>query len=157
MNKIVITYGTFDLFHVGHVRLLKRLKSLGDQLIVGVSSDEFNLLKGKKSFFSYNERVEILKSCKYVDEVFPENDWNQKFDDIRSFNADIFAIGDDWKGKFDELSSCCEVVYIQRTEDISTTDIKRSLSSFNNIELEKIENDLHSIISIVKSLPRDNS
>ena len=102
--KIVITYGTFDLFHVGHVRLLKRLYDIGDKLIVGISTDEFNSSKGKSSFFSYKERAEIVSSCKYVDEVFPENTWDQKASDIKKYKADIFAMGDDWEGKFDFLS-----------------------------------------------------
>ncbi|WP_282111047.1 glycerol-3-phosphate cytidylyltransferase [Shewanella algicola] len=150
--KIIITYGTFDLFHVGHIRLLKRLRELGDKLIVGISSDEFNEIKGKKSFFSYEERAEILSSCKYVTEVFPENNWGQKRDDIIKYQADIFAMGDDWQGKFDELNDICEVVYLQRTKDISTTEIKRALSKVDNIELDRIESSLHDVIAIVKNL-----
>lgn len=150
--KVVITYGTFDLFHVGHVRLLKRLSSLGDKLFVGLSSDEFNKNKGKKSFFSYSEREEILNSCRYVDFVFPEDNWQQKKDDILKYQADIFAMGDDWKGKFDDLKDYCDVIYLPRTEDISTTEIKRTLSSVNEKELDNIEKQLHSVISIVKSL-----
>jgi glycerol-3-phosphate cytidylyltransferase len=150
--KTVITYGTFDLLHVGHIRLLKRLAELGDELIVGISSDQFNELKGKKSFFSYDERAEILESCKYVTKVFPEHNWDQKESDIKKYNADIFAMGDDWKGKFDYLSHLCEVVYLPRTENISTTDIKNKLSKIDNVELEKIESSLHDVISIVKSL-----
>ncbi len=150
--KTVITYGTFDLFHVGHVRLLKRLSQLGDQLIVGISSDEFNLLKGKSSFFSYEERAEIVESCKYVTSVFPEHDWQQKREDIVKYGADIFAMGDDWKGKFDDLSDLCEVVYLTRTEEVSTTQIKTSLSKIDAAELDRIESSLHDVISIVKSL-----
>ncbi|ETX10933.1 glycerol-3-phosphate cytidiltransferase [Marinomonas ushuaiensis DSM 15871] len=150
--KVVITYGTFDLFHVGHIRLLKRLKALGDKLIVGISSDEFNDLKGKKSFFSYEERAEILLACKYVDDVFPECNWEQKRTDVQKFNADIFAMGDDWQGKFDELSEFCEVVYLPRTEDISTTKIKKTLSSLKRSDLEKIETSLHDVIEIVKTM-----
>lgn len=150
--KTVITYGTFDLFHVGHIRLLKRLSALGDKLIVGISSDEFNVLKGKKSFFSYEERAEILESCKYVDEVFPEHNWEQKRSDIIKYNADVFSMGDDWQGKFDELADICEIVYLTRTEDVSTTEIKSALSKIDNAELERIESSLHDVISIVKSL-----
>ncbi|MFV8458705.1 glycerol-3-phosphate cytidylyltransferase [Vibrio owensii] len=127
--KTIITYGTFDLFHIGHVRLLKRLSKLGDKLVVGVSTDEFNKKKGKKSYFSFDERSEIVSSCKYVDVVFSESDWNQKESDIKNFNADVFAMGDDWKGKFDHLSEFCQVIYLTRTEDISTTDIKNGLKS----------------------------
>jgi glycerol-3-phosphate cytidylyltransferase len=94
----VITYGTFDLFHVGHVRLLQRLRSLGDRLIVGCSTDEFNDIKGKKSVIRYNERAEILSSCKYVDLVIPETTWEQKCSDIQKHDVRIFAMGDDWVG-----------------------------------------------------------
>lgn len=148
----VITYGTFDLFHVGHVRLLKRLKELGTELYVGLSSDEFNLIKGKKSFFSFDERYEILSSCKYVDYVFKEDDWGQKDNDIIKYEIDIFAIGDDWKGEFDFLKNKCEVIYLSRTEDISTTKIKETLSAISKNELDKIEVSLHNIIDIVKAI-----
>lgn len=150
--KIVITYGTFDLFHVGHIRLLKRLSELGDKLIVGISSDSFNELKGKKSFFSYEERAEIVAACKYVDEVFPENYWEQKLEDIKKYDASVFAMGSDWKGKFDYLSDLCEVIYLPRSENISTTQIKKTLSSMNRNELEKIERSLHDVIEIVKTM-----
>ncbi|RLV60384.1 glycerol-3-phosphate cytidylyltransferase [Parashewanella curva] len=154
MSKVVITYGTFDLFHIGHVRLLKRLKSLGDKLIVGVSSDEFNEVKGKCSYYSYNERVEILKSCVYVDEVIEEASWDQKVKDIKKYNVAIFAIGDDWNGEFDYLSDYCQVKYLKRTKDISTTQIKRQLSSVNDNELEELENKLHETIELVKCLSK---
>lgn len=123
-HKKIITYGTFDIFHVGHVRLLQRARSLGDYLIAAVSSDEFNSLKGKKSIFSFEDRKEILMSCKYVDLVIPENSWAQKRDDIKKYGVDTFVIGDDWKGKFDDLSDIVNVVYLSRTEDISTTQIR---------------------------------
>lgn len=150
--KTVITYGTFDLFHVGHVRLLKRLSGLGDRLVVGISSDEFNEIKGKSSFFSYEERAEIVASCKYVDEVFPEHHWEQKIDDVKKYSATLFAMGDDWQGKFDFLQPYCEVVYLPRTEDISTTSIKSQLSRISRDELEKIECSLHDVIAIVKAI-----
>ncbi len=150
--KTVITYGTFDLFHVGHIRLLKRLSLLGEKLIVGISSDEFNEIKGKKSFFSYDERAEILASCKYVTEVFPEHNWQQKRDDIMKYQVDIFAMGDDWEGTFDELSDICKVVYLSRTEDVSTTDIKKALSKVDDSELDHIESSLHGVLEIVRSL-----
>ena len=150
--KVVITYGTFDLFHVGHIRLLKRLSALGDKLIVGISTDEFNLSKGKQSFFSYEERAEILESCRYVSQVFPENNWQQKRDDIIKYKASIFAMGDDWIGKFDELVDLCEVVYLPRTEGISTTHLKSTLSKLDMNELDKIESSLHAIVGFVKSL-----
>ncbi|MEZ9624667.1 adenylyltransferase/cytidyltransferase family protein [Aliivibrio fischeri] len=154
--KIVITYGTFDLFHVGHVRLLERLSSLGDKLIVGISTDDFNSLKGKESFFSYAERKEIVESCKYVDFVFPEESWEQKVDDIKKYEASIFAIGDDWKGKFDYLNEYCEVEYLTRTANISTTDIRTSLSKFKDKELDGIETSLHEVIAIVRNLSSKN-
>lgn len=152
--KTVITYGTFDLFHIGHVRLLKRLSNLGDKLIVGVSTDEFNLKKGKKSFSSYEERKEIVESCKYVDLVIPENNWEQKVKDIDFYGVDVFAIGDDWTGKFDDLKKICDVVYLSRTEDVSTTQIKRSLSKFGDNELDSIESNVYQILDIIRTLSK---
>ena len=125
--KRVITYGTFDLFHIGHLKLLKRARELGDYLIVGVSTDEFNKLKGKKSVFPFEERKEIIESIKFVDKVIDENKWEQKIDDIKKYNIDIFVIGDDWKGKFDFLKDYCEVVYLPRTENISSTFLKKKI------------------------------
>ena len=122
--KRVLTYGTFDLLHYGHINILKRAKSLGDYLIVGLSSDEFNELKGKKSVMSYEERKEILESIRYVDKVIKESNWEQKVDDIIKYNIDVFVIGDDWEGKFDFLKEYCEVVYLPRTKSISTTLLK---------------------------------
>ncbi|SDZ78785.1 adenylyltransferase/cytidyltransferase family protein [Microbulbifer marinus] len=150
--KTVITYGTFDLFHVGHVRILKRLRALGDRLVVGLSTDEFNAAKGKKSFYSYDERREILLSSGYVDEVFPENGWDQKRTDIKRTGAAVFGMGGDWRGKFDDLSNICEVVYLDRTEDISTTDIKKSLAGIKSTDIEGLEKSLHSALEIVRSL-----
>ncbi|EGQ7903451.1 glycerol-3-phosphate cytidylyltransferase [Vibrio sp. Vb1026] len=153
-KKIVLTYGTFDLFHIGHVRLLKRLSELGDKLYVGISSDEFNELKGKKSFFSYEERAEIVNSCKYVDMVFPELNWDQKINDVKKYGVNVFAMGDDWEGKFDFLEELCDVVYLPRTEDISTTSIKKELSTLDNVNLTLVEDTLHSALEIVKSLSK---
>ena len=119
-----MTYGTFDLLHYGHINILKRAKSLGDYLIVGLSSDEFNELKGKKSVMSYEERKEILENIRYVDKVIKESNWEQKVDDIIKYNIDVFVIGDDWEGKFDFLKEYCEVVYLPRTKGISTTLLK---------------------------------
>lgn len=127
-NKIVITYGTFDLLHKGHVRILKRAKELGDYLIVAISSDEFNAVKGKKSYFCYEDRKEMLESIKYVDKVIPETCWEQKIQDVKKYNVDIFVMGDDWKGKFDFLKDYCEVIYLPRTEGISATKIKQDLN-----------------------------
>ena len=122
--KRIMTYGTFDLLHYGHINILKRAKSLGDYLIVGLSSDEFNELKGKKSVMSYEERKETLESIRYVDKVIKESNWEQKVDDIIKYNIDVFVIGDDWEGKFDFLKEYCEVVYLPRTKSISTTLLK---------------------------------
>ena len=123
----VITYGTFDLLHYGHINLLKRAKELGDYLIVGLSTNEFNRIKGKECYFSYEERKKLLESIRYVDLVIPENNWEQKIDDIRVFKADIFVMGDDWIGKFDFLKEFCKVAYLPRTPEISTTRIKHDL------------------------------
>ncbi|WP_242618794.1 glycerol-3-phosphate cytidylyltransferase [Alteromonas sp. KUL49] len=150
--KTVLTYGTFDLFHVGHVNLLRRLRALGDRLIVGLSSDEFNAIKGKKSFYSYEERKNILLASQYVDEVIPENNWEQKVDDVKKYNVDIFGMGSDWTGKFDELKHNCEVVYLDRTKDISTTEVKQSLSGLNADKIKELEKSLHSTLDIVLHL-----
>jgi len=128
----VLTYGTFDLFHVGHVRLLRRLADLGDKLIVGCSSDEFNVIKGKSCVMPYEHRAEILKACRYVSDVFAENDWAQKVADIQRFHADVFAMGDDWAGKFDDLSAHCDVIYLSRTENISTTRLKTVMRNWED-------------------------
>lgn len=125
--KKILTYGTFDLLHWGHINLLKRAKELGDYLIVALSTDEFNLLKHKEAYHSYEERKLILESLKYVDEVIPEERWEQKIDDIKKNKIDIFVIGNDWEGKFDFLKEYCEVIYLDRTKGISTTKIKKDL------------------------------
>lgn len=123
--KRIITYGTFDLLHYGHINLFKRAKELGDYLIVAVSSDEFNSLKGKKSYFDYETRKYMVEAIRYVDLVIKEENWEQKISDIKKYNVDVFVIGDDWKGKFDYLKDeGIEVVYLTRTPDISTTKIK---------------------------------
>ncbi|MDZ5607028.1 glycerol-3-phosphate cytidylyltransferase [Bacillus pseudomycoides] len=125
--KKVITYGTFDLLHWGHINLLKRAKDLGDYLIVAVSSDEFNALKSKKSYHSFENRKMILEAIRYVDEVIPEHNWQQKVEDVVNHDIDVFVMGDDWEGKFDELKEYCDVVYLPRTAGISTTKIKKEL------------------------------
>jgi len=127
--KKIITYGTFDLLHYGHINLLKRAKALGDYLIVCLSTDEFNWNeKGKKCYFTYEQRKSLLESVRYVDLVIPEETWEQKVRDIQEYKADIFVMGDDWAGKFDFLKEYCEVVYLSRTPEISTTQIKKDLS-----------------------------
>ena len=127
--KRVITYGTFDLLHDGHINLLKRAKDLGDYLIVALSTDEFNLQKDKISYFDYQQRKILLESIRYVDLVIPEISWEQKREDVKKYYADIFVIGDVWEGKFDFLKDeGVEVVYLPRTEEISTTQIKEDLN-----------------------------
>ena len=126
--KRVITYGTFDLLHYGHINLLRRAKELGDYLIVALSTDEFNWNeKHKKSYFSYEERKQLLEAIRYVDLVIPEKSWEQKESDIKEYHIDVFVIGNDWQGKFDYLGELCDVVYLPRTPEISTTKIKLDL------------------------------
>jgi len=127
--KTVITYGTFDMFHIGHLKLLERAKELGDRLIVAVSSDEFNKVKGKKVIIPYDQRAKIVESIKFVDKVIPENNWEQKIKDVKDNNVDVFVMGDDWEGKFDFLKEHCEVVYLPRTKNVSTTQFKNSAES----------------------------
>ncbi|MGM8213610.1 glycerol-3-phosphate cytidylyltransferase [Virgibacillus sp. W0430] len=130
--KKVITYGTFDLIHPGHINILKRAKQLGDYLIVALSTDEFNSKKNKQAYYNYANRKVILESIQYVDKVIPEISWEQKIEDIRKYNIDTFVMGDDWEGKFDFLQKYCEVVYLPRTIGISTTKIKNDLHMVHN-------------------------
>ena len=127
--KRVITYGTFDLLHYGHIELLRRAKELGDYLIVAVSTDEFNWNeKGKKCYFSYEKRKKMLEAVRYVDLVIPETCWDQKRTDVKKYFVNTFVMGDDWTGKFDFLKEeGCDVVYLPRTPEISTTQIKHEL------------------------------
>lgn len=127
--KKVITYGTFDLLHHGHIRLLERARALGDHLTVAISTDEFNLGKGKVCAYPYEERAHIVEAIRYVDCVIPEINWEQKIKDVQERDIDIFVMGDDWTGKFDFLKDYCEVVYLPRTEGISTTQTKEALSN----------------------------
>lgn len=130
--KRVITYGTFDMLHYGHINLLRRAKELGDYLVVAVSTDEFNKnSKNKYCYFSYEERKKMVEAIRYVDLVIPEENWDQKREDVKKYQIDTFVMGDDWKGKFDFLEDICEVVYLPRTPDISTTKIKSDLNSEN--------------------------
>ena len=126
--KRVITYGTYDVLHYGHINLLKRARALGDYLIVALSSDEFNAIKNKKSYYTYEQRKTILEACRYVDLVIPENDGEQKISDVQKYEADIFVMGDDWEGKFDFLKDYCEVIYLPRTPDVSSTQTKAYLN-----------------------------
>jgi len=123
----IITYGTFDLLHYGHINLLRRAKEHGDYLIVALSTDEFNKLKGKKAFFDYSKRKMLLEAIRYVDLVIEENSWEQKREDIKLYHVDAIVMGDDWRGKFDDLQDICEVIYLPRTPEISTTNIKKEL------------------------------
>ena len=123
-KKVVLTYGTFDLFHVGHLNLLERASRLGDYLIVGVSTDDFNKIKGKECSYSDADRMRIVGALSCVDEVIPEQSWEQKITDVQENHVDVFVMGDDWKGKFDFLKPYCEVVYLPRTTGISTTEVK---------------------------------
>ena len=125
--KTVLTYGTFDLLHYGHLEILRRASLLGDKLIVGVSTDKFNEIKGKTCVLPYQKRKELIESIDYVDKVIPENNWDQKVTDIQGNNIDIFVIGDDWEGKFDELKVFCEVIYLPRTKGISSTKLRSIL------------------------------
>lgn len=126
--KKVITYGTYDILHYGHINLLRRAKNLGDYLIVGLSTDEFNTIKNKKAYYSYEQRKVILEAIKYVDLVIPEVNWAQKRSDIDKYKVDIFVMGDDWKNKFDDLKDICEVIYLPRTENVSTSQTKQYLN-----------------------------
>lgn len=128
--KVVITYGTYDILHYGHIKLLERAKQLGDYLIVGLSTDEFNEIKGKKSFYDYETRKEMLEAIKYVDLVIPEKAWNQKENDIKKYNVDVLTMGSDWKDnpKFEKLKDYCEVIYLDRTNGISTTMLKEKMN-----------------------------
>jgi len=150
-EKVVLTYGTFDMFHIGHLKLLERLSKLGDKLIVAVSCDEFNKIKGKKTIIPYDQRAAIVKAIKYVDIVIPENEWAQKEKDIKKYNVDIFSMGHDWEGRFDELKEYCEVIYLPRTEGISSTDLKETLKKIEAINI----NDINKAFEILKRLKTD--
>lgn len=128
--KRILTYGTFDLLHYGHINLLRRAKELGDYLVVGLSTDDFNKQKGKTSYFPYEQRKMLIESIRYVDLVIPEENWDQKREDVHKYHIDTFVLGDDWKGKFDFLrEEGVEVIYLERTPEISTSQIKSELKS----------------------------
>jgi len=148
MKKIVITYGTFDMFHIGHLELLKRIKGMADELIVAVSTDEFNQIKGKKTIIPFEQRAKIVESIRYVDRVIAENSWEQKKDDIKKYGVTHFVMGDDWRGKFDDLKELCEVVYLPRTQGISSTELKDTLKALSSIDL----NELNHAIEILKRI-----
>ncbi|MHB2148722.1 glycerol-3-phosphate cytidylyltransferase [Calditrichota bacterium LG25] len=151
-KKTVITYGTFDLFHVGHLRLLKRAKELGDYLIVGVSTDAFNAIKGKKTIIPYEQRAEIVQSIRYVDRVIPEDSWEQKTRDIEKYAVDVLVMGADWQGKFDDLQNICEVVYLPRTQGVSSSQLKNSLKGLLEIQPAKLREAIDVLEQILKDL-----
>ncbi len=129
----VITYGTFDLFHIGHLRLLERAKAKGDYLLVAISTDEFNWNSKKKVCVQpYEERSIIVSALKVVDEVIPEYSWEQKIDDIKKHRVDVFVMGNDWEGEFDFLKKYCRVVYLDRTPGVSSSERKKIIMSFSN-------------------------
>ena len=137
--KRVITYGTFDLLHYGHINLLRRAKALGDYLIVALSTDEFNLLKNKKCYFSYSKRKAFLEAIRYVDLVIPEISWEQKRADMHEYHIDVFVMGGDWEGKFDFLrEEGVKVVYLPRTREISTTRIKEDFNLTKSINQKRL-------------------
>jgi glycerol-3-phosphate cytidylyltransferase len=141
--KKVITYGTFDLLHVGHIHLLRRARNLGDHLTVALSTDEFNAIKGKQTIQPFAERQEILRSLRFVDVVIPETHWEQKIEDVQKHQIEVFVMGDDWQGKFDFLASYCQVVYLPRTQHISSSQIKNELSRLQTTHalLQKLKRD----------------
>ncbi len=121
----ILTYGTFDLLHIGHLNLLERLRALGDHLSVAVSTDEFNHTKGKKCVVSFEERIRLVSALRCVDHAIPEMHWEQKVSDIKTLDIDVLGMGSDWMGKFDALREHCEVIYLPRTEGISTTFLRQ--------------------------------
>lgn len=135
----VLTYGTFDLFHIGHLNLIERLAALGDRLIIGVSTDEFNAGKGKSSVVSYEDRARIVGSIKGVDLVVPEQSWEQKVLDVQEHDVDLFVMGDDWTGKFDHLKDYCEVQYLPRTAGVSSTGIKEMLRALDPAHIAEMQ------------------
>ncbi len=147
----VITYGTFDLFHIGHLRLLERLAQMGE-LTVAVSTDEFNAGKGKKTIIPFEHRIEIVRGIRHVHRAIPEESWDQKIDDVKKYGIDRFVIGEDWAGKFDFLKPYCEVVYLSRTEGISTTELKRSLGVFAAIDKAAVVKALEVLEALKNSL-----
>lgn len=148
----VLTYGTFDLIHVGHLNLLERLRALGDRLIVGVSTDEFNASKGKKTVIPFDDRKRMVAGLRCVDEVIAEHSWTQKPNDIKRYNIDIFGMGADWEGKFDNLRKLCKVLYLPRTVGISSTALKSSLAKLSPKRIGELEEALELLSAVVESL-----
>ena len=142
----IITYGTFDLLHIGHLNLLERLRAMGDELIVGVSTDAFNDIKGKKAVMAYEDRVRLVAALRCVSSVLPEEDWAQKEHDIQRLRVDVLAMGDDWEGRFDHFKQFCEVVYLPRTDGISTTFLRETIAERSGFV--SVTPDAHEVISI---------
>lgn len=149
MQKTILTYGTFDLFHIGHLRLLERLRAMGDRLVVGVSTDEFNASKGKKTVVPFTDRLDIVRGLRCVDVAFAETCWEQKATDITTHQVSILGMGDDWAGKFDDLSGLCQVVYLPRTQGISTTDIRNQLRALSPEHINELKQALDMMSAIV--------
>lgn len=153
--KKIITYGTFDLLHIGHIHLLRRARDLGDHLTVALSSDEFNAIKGKQTIQPFAERQEILRSLRYVDAVIPETCWEQKISDVQKHQIAIFVMGDDWQGKFDFLAPYCQVVYLPRTQHISSSQLKNDLNRLQTMQalLQKLKRgDIQDMIGILDKI-----
>jgi len=150
--RTILTYGTFDLLHIGHVRLLERARQLGDELIVGVSSDAFNEGKGKRSIIRYEHRAAIVEAIGHVSQIFPEEAWDQKEKDITRFGVDALVMGNDWEGKFDHLKPLCDVHYLPRTSGISTTQLKMALSPFSPEKIDELQEGLTTLQNIVRQL-----
>jgi len=150
--KTVLTYGTFDLFHIGHLNLLERLRGLGDRLLVGVSTDAFNAEKGKRSIFPYEHRSRIVASLRCVDLVIPEETWDQKERDIRKHNVGVFGMGSDWVGRFDHLREHCEVVYLDRTSGVSSTETRDVLATLDEERLQSFQAALGVLDTVVRDL-----
>jgi glycerol-3-phosphate cytidylyltransferase len=152
MEKIALTYGTFDLFHIGHLRLLQKIKDIASKVIVAVSTDEFNLIKGKNSIISFSNRFEIINNIKCVDLVISENSWEQKIDDIKKYNVDVLVMGNDWEGKFDNLKEYCDVKYLNRTEGVSSTTLRNSFQNLKTINFESLDTAVKLLEQIKKEL-----
>jgi len=145
----VLTYGTFDLFHIGHLRLLQRLSALGSTLVVGVSTDGFNATKGKHTVVPYADRAAIVAGIRGVDEVIPEHSWDQKPDDIQKHGVGLFVMGSDWEGKFDDLAALCEVRYLPRTEGVSSTEIKSMLRTLDPTHIRALQDSVSTLSAIL--------
>ncbi len=152
MYKRVITYGTFDMFHIGHLELLKRVKTHAKELIVAISTDQFNEIKGKKTIIPFEQRAKIVEAIKYVDKVIPEKSWDQKIADIKKYDIDLFIMGDDWKGKFDFLKKYCDVIYLPRTQGISSRQLKNTLKNISSINIKELDQALEILKRIKENL-----